>query len=381
MKLLLTCLALLLIVTACSDNMQGDASWWGRHRVSAQKACTDGIINRAETDVDCGGDTCAKCTVGKMCERDRDCITRECSRSGICVNSSVPANTTTSPPSLNTTNATNTTKPPVVNTTNSTNTTKPPVVNSTNSTNATKPPIVNTTNTSGIYKPALVTSWQWQLTTPVDTSVDVQMFDIDLFENDASVVTALKGKGKKVICYMSAGSYEDWRPDAGQFPASVLGKSNGWAGEKWLDIRNIAVLGPIMEKRLDLCKQKGFDGVEFDNVDGYTNPTGFTLTAADQIAYNKFLADAAHKRGLSAGLKNDIDQIPQLVDSFDWALNEQCFQYNECDGYKVFVDKGKAVFNVEYELATSQFCSKANAMNINSLKKNLDLDPSRTACR
>ncbi|MFA6161789.1 MAG: endo alpha-1,4 polygalactosaminidase, partial [Patescibacteria group bacterium] len=233
-----------------------------------------------------------------------------------------------------------------------------------------------------IWKPALNTSWQWQLTgLPVDQSVNALMFDIDVFDNDASVIASLKAKGKKVICYFSAGSYENWRPDAASFPATVKGKSNGWAGENWLDIRNIAILGPIMTARLDLAKSKGCDGVEPDNIDGYTNSTGFTLTATDQITYNKFLANEAHKRGLSIGLKNDIDQVTQLLPYFDWALNEQCFQYNECDTLVPFVNAGKAVFNVEYSLTTTAFCSKANAMNFNSLKKDLNLTATRTACR
>lgn len=254
-----------------------------------------------------------------------------------------------------------------------TSTTTPPVVPPT--------PAPNPTPTTGVYKPALNTSWQWQLTTPVDQTVNVEMFDIDLFENDKSVVDSLHAKGKKVICYMSAGSFEDWRPDANSFPASVKGSSNGWPGEKWLDIRQISVLQPIMEARFDLCKQKGFDGVEPDNIDGYTNKTGFPLTGADQLAYNKMLVKIAHDRGLSIGLKNDLDQVKELAPYFDWALNEQCFQYKECDALSEFVRLGKAVFVVEYELATSKFCAEANALNFNALKKNLDLDAPRTACR
>jgi hypothetical protein len=243
-------------------------------------------------------------------------------------------------------------------------------------------PVVIPSSAGGIWHPALNTSWQWQLSTPVNQSVNAQMYDIDGFENDATVVSSLHAKGAKVVCYMSFGSYEDWRPDANQFPSVVLGSSNGWPGEKWLDIRNISVLAPIIRSRLDLCKQKGFDGVEPDNIDGYTNKTGFPLTALDQITYNKFLATEAHARGLSIGLKNDTNQLKELVPYFDWALNEQCFQYGECSGYSsTFIAAGKAVFEVEYSLATTQFCSQANALNFNSLKKDLNLSSTRTACR
>ncbi len=233
---------------------------------------------------------------------------------------------------------------------------------------------------TGVWVPPLSTSWQWQLTTPVDQTVDVAMYDIDMFDNDASVVSALHAKGRKVICYISAGTFENWRPDAALFPDSVKGNSNGWAGEKWLDIRRLDILGPILSARMDLCKQKGFDGIEPDNVDGYTNKTGFPLTAQDQLTFNTWLASAAHARGLSVGLKNDIDQASQLVGSFDWALNEQCFEYNECSTLAPFTKAGKAVFEVEYNLSTSQFCPQAVSLQFNSMKKNLDLDAPRTAC-
>src|SRR5579883_1083808 len=146
-----------------------------------------------------------------------------------------------------------------------------------------------------IWKPNINTSWQWQLTTPVDQSVDVQMYDIDGFDNDTSVVSSLHDKGRKVICYIDAGTFENWRSDAGQFPSSVKGSGvSGWQGEQWLDIRNVTVLDPIMQTRMQMCKDKGFDGIEFDNVDGYTNSTGFPLTSQDQLTYNEWLATQAH---------------------------------------------------------------------------------------
>jgi uncharacterized protein (TIGR03437 family) len=233
-----------------------------------------------------------------------------------------------------------------------------------------------------IWKPKLNTSWQWQLTTPVDTSIDAEMYDIDLFQNDGAVVDKLHAAGRKVVCYVSVGTYEPYRPDSAQFPASVKGKALGdFPDENWLDIRRWDILGPIFEKRFDLCKAKGFDGIEPDNVDGYTNDSGFPLSYNDQIVFNKRIAELAHARGLSVGLKNDLDQINDLLPHFDWALNEQCFQYKECGSISPFVTAGKAVFNVEYQRKPDQFCSQANSLNFNSLAKNFNLDVYRVACR
>jgi Glycoside-hydrolase family GH114 len=236
-------------------------------------------------------------------------------------------------------------------------------------------------STGGIWRPGPHTTWQWQLTTPVDLSVSAGMFDIDLFDNGADVVSALHASGRRAVCYLSAGTYEPNRPDSGTFPADVLGDTvAGWPNERWLDIRRLDVLGPIMEKRLDLCHAKGFDGVEPDNVDGYSNGSGFALTAADQLAYNRFLVQAAHARGLSIGLKNDLGQAAELQPDYDWALNEECFQTGECDLLRPFAAAGKAVFNVEYALDTSAFCPQAQALGFMAMRKSLSLDASRTPC-
>ena len=234
---------------------------------------------------------------------------------------------------------------------------------------------------TAVWQPKPGTTWQWQLSGTIDTSFDVEMYDIDLFDAPQATIDELHGNGRIVICYFSAGSYEEWRSDAGDFPERVRGNPlDGWPGESWLDVRDLDTLGPIMQARLDLAAQKGCDGVEPDNVDGYSNDTGFPLTGNDQLSYNIWLAIEAHNRGLSIGLKNDLDQIPQLLPHFDWALNEQCFQYEECDLLMPFVQAGKAVFGVEYEGQLADFCPQANANQFSWLLKDWDLGPDRQAC-
>ncbi|OEJ96554.1 endo alpha-1,4 polygalactosaminidase [Streptomyces thermolilacinus] len=230
------------------------------------------------------------------------------------------------------------------------------------------------------WRPARGTAWQWQLTGRLDPTVDVPVYDIDGFDQPASAVADLHRRGRKVICYLSTGAWEDFRPDASRFPASVLGKGNGWEGERWLDIRRTDVLEPLMAARIDMCREKGFDAVEPDNMDGYANDTGFPLTAADQLRYNRLIARLSHERGLSVALKNDLDQIPELVGDFDFAVNEQCAQYDECDALKPFLDAGKAVLHVEYELPARRFCPQARSMGLSSMRKKYDLDAWRKPC-
>jgi hypothetical protein len=223
-------------------------------------------------------------------------------------------------------------------------------------------------------------AWQWQLSGRLDTSVDVPVYDIDGFDHSKATVTALHDKGRKVICYISTGAWEDFRPDAKKFPKSILGKGNGWKGERWLDIRRTDVLEPLMASRLDMCRAKGFDAVEPDNMDGYQNDTGFPLKAADQLRYNRLIAKLAHARGMAVGLKNDLDQIPSLVSDFDFAVNEQCAQYDECDTLTPFIKANKAVFHVEYDLPTTSFCPNSRSLKLSSLLKKPELGAWRKSC-
>jgi hypothetical protein len=210
------------------------------------------------------------------------------------------------------------------------------------------------------------------------------MYDLDLFETPAATVAELHSQGRKVTCYLSAGSWEEWRPDAGAFPQAVIGEDYaGWPGERWLDIRQIDQLGPIMGARLDLCRDKGFDGVEPDNLAGYQNPTGFPLTAADQLAYNRWLAAEAHHRGLSIGLKNDPDQVLDLVDAFDWALTEECFEWGWCDALSPFIAAGKPVFAAEYtdtSVTLEAICPQATTLGLSLILKERELTAYRAVC-
>jgi hypothetical protein len=237
------------------------------------------------------------------------------------------------------------------------------------------------------WSPAPGTSWQWQLTGNIDTSVDVAMYDIDLFEAPDATIAELKAAGRSVVCYFSAGSREDWRPDAGAFqPADYGNDLDGWPGETWLDIRSPNVRA-IMKQRLDLAVQKGCTGVEPDNVDGYANDSGFPLTEEDQLDYDVFLAAESHTRGLSVGLKNSVELVPKLITHFDWALNEECLSFDECDSLAPFISANKAVFHVEYVDQSSQgsaklaeVCGQSSTQGFSTLVKTWDLDAWRLAC-
>lgn len=232
------------------------------------------------------------------------------------------------------------------------------------------------------WRPTPGINWQIQLNGKISTAPRVAMFDLDLYDAPQAVIDKLHQRGVKVVCYFSAGSHEDWRSDANLFPTEVLGLPlDDWPGERWLDVRKIDLLAPLMEARLDLAVAKHCDGVDPDNVDGYANTSGFPLTANDQLAYNRWLAGVAHARGLAVGLKNDLNQVADLVGDFDFAVNEQCVFYQECQLLTPFIDANKPVFGIEYAGKKRKICAEANQRNFDTLLKRLNLKTTRSACR
>jgi len=226
----------------------------------------------------------------------------------------------------------------------------------------------------GWWLPPKSPTWYWQLQGTVKNTEPVAVYDIDGFENSSSEVASLHAEGKRVICYIDVGTAENFRPDYSSFPKSVLGHSNGWPGERWLDIRQLSVLEPIMTARFQMCREKGFDAVEPDNIEGYSNNSGFPLTAPEQLTYNEWVAGEVHSLGMAILQKNDGEQTPQLEQYFDGALTEQCNQYQECSAFQPYLAAGKPVLNAEYKLTTKRFCEADNAAGIMGARYNLALN-------
>ncbi|EIW78245.1 glycoside hydrolase family 114 protein [Coniophora puteana RWD-64-598 SS2] len=240
------------------------------------------------------------------------------------------------------------------------------------------------------FKPTAGATWNIQYATALDPSTVNSTFyawDLDMVDTPQSTFDALKAANHAVICYFSGGSRESYRTDAGDFPAAAVGKvMDGWPDENWVDTRNSGVRD-IMSARIQVAKSKGCDGVDVDNVDGYGNDTGFNLTQTDGVDYVKFLSDTAHAAGLSYGLKNAGDIVPQVVDVAEWVVNEQCVQYDECDLYQPFIKANKPVFHIEYTddaTASPDFvkksCSGGGTDGFSTLIKHMDLGNWTTTC-
>lgn len=235
------------------------------------------------------------------------------------------------------------------------------------------------------WPPAPGAAWQIQFTGDLDLDVEANIFDLDLFDTNDSVFTTLHANDQRIVCYFSAGSYEDWRDDAGDYPDEVLGDPlDGWEGEWWVDIRS-EELRAILAARLDYAVERGCDAVDPDNVDGYQNDNGLDLSAEDQLDFNLWLSEQAHARGLLVGLKNDLGQLDELAEHFDFAVNEECHDYDECDLLAAFTDAGKSVLNLEYvddwadaEDKAGEVCGEGPELD--TLIKTWDLGPEWLPC-
>ncbi|KAK0117355.1 hypothetical protein ONS96_013186 [Cadophora gregata f. sp. sojae] len=211
---------------------------------------------------------------------------------------------------------------------------------------------------------------------------DAAVFDIDLFDTDAATISGLQSQGKIVICYFSAGTYEPWRPDAGNFTSADLGQSLApeWPNEYWLKVDN-ANVRRIMMNRIRLAAAKGCDGVDPDNTDGYQNPNNINLTRGVLIEYIRWMAAQASSLNLAIGLKNSMDILPDLTPIMQFAVNEQCAAFGECDSYSAFLAAGKPVFHIEYPPSIpniqpadrAQGCQNNGMSGMSTVFKNMSL--------
>ncbi|CZT04310.1 uncharacterized protein RAG0_18103 [Rhynchosporium agropyri] len=213
---------------------------------------------------------------------------------------------------------------------------------------------------------------------------DAAVFDIDLFDTDAATIAGLQKQGKIVVCYFSAGTYEPWRPDAGNFTNEDKGLSLApeWPDEYWLRVNNMNVRR-IMTNRIQLAAAKGCDGIDPDNTDGYQNPNNaISLTRGALIEYMQWMASQASSLNLAIGLKNSMDILPDLSPVMQFAVNEQCAAFGECASYSAFLAAGKPVFHIEYPPSVPNIlpadrlkgCQNNGMNGMSTVFKNMDLN-------
>jgi hypothetical protein len=231
-------------------------------------------------------------------------------------------------------------------------------------------------------RPTPLTSWQIQLTGTLDTTLDVAVYISDL-ETPTAVIDGLHAAGRIAICYFSGGTMEPFRADSARFPAAALGAPlDAYPDERWVDVRD-ATVRSIMDDRIAAAAAAGCDGVDPSGLAAFAADNGLGLTRADQLAYDRWLAAAAHARGLSIGLvEGDASLSRDLLSDFDWGMAWSCLDA-DCPSTAPFVAAGKAAFLIEYgdETRAAAVCPKARGLGLSAiLKRDANLDAFRVGC-
>lgn len=232
----------------------------------------------------------------------------------------------------------------------------------------------------GIWRPSPEDRWHIQFAGALEVPDGVDVVDLDMEETPASVIASLHDDGIRVVCYLSAGSWEPYRSDADAFPEELRGERyEGFEDERWLDIR-APELRPSLTARIERAADKGCDAIDPDNVNGFENDTGFPLTAADQLAFNRWLFAEVHDHGMAVGLKNDRTQAAALVDDVEFQVDEECIQYDDCDALEAFTEAGKPVWSIEYEGDPATVCARAAELGFATWIKDVDLTAGGHEC-
>jgi hypothetical protein len=228
-------------------------------------------------------------------------------------------------------------------------------------------------------------SWDWQLTGPADLDRSVSVLDLHPDLVTPEELKFLRKSGIRTICYVNVGTLEKGSHDAAAFPAEVIGKTYAdWPDERFLDIRRLDILLPIMTARFQDCRNEGFDAVEPDNMDVHDNDSGFPVTADDVVAYVARLSMIAHELGLKIGQKNVPDLTADLIRHTDFAVTESCYQDMWCDDMSAYIQAGKPVFDAEYTdrpIDFTEACDAAKAQKIAMILKDRDLTAPVRSCQ
>jgi hypothetical protein len=222
----------------------------------------------------------------------------------------------------------------------------------------------------------------YQVSGELEVAAAADVFVTDLFDTEVAQVASLHAAGRLALAYFSAGSFEPWRPDADQFPERTIGSPlANYPDERWLDIRSANVRA-IMQARLELARDKGFDGVFPGSLNAYRSDTGFALNETDQLAFDRFLSTQARALGLTPGLSGDFALTTQLVAAFDWAIVMGCLAADSCEALRPLLDQHKAVFDLETTTTgdLSVLCSRAQALGITMQLKRPSFDAWNRSC-
>ncbi|MQA76471.1 MAG: hypothetical protein GEU88_19460 [Solirubrobacterales bacterium] len=167
------------------------------------------------------------------------------------------------------------------------------------------------------------------------------------------------------ICYVNAYQTQADEPgvdrpdERSNWPRGLvlneLGDDPHWGGEYLVDISTASKrrrAARWLGQMIDACARKGYEGVEYDNLDSWTRFDGTPLEdevpfgKREAIAFARLLAARAHARGLAVAQKNTVEITRGQARGvgFDFTIAEECARYRECDAYRrVYRDRMIAI--------------------------------------
>ena len=204
--------------------------------------------------------------------------------------------------------------------------------------------------------------WDWQIgrVAPLKRTGRraVDLYDLDGFLTTAAQVRAIATTWPastlphpRTICYVDL-AWEDYRPDAtpspagGYFPAATLGAVYyGYPQERWVDLRQLDALEPMLRERISMCARKGFDAVELDDIDSFDPPseTGFRLTPGDVQNFLAFAFNEIHRDGMTGLWKNSPWLSWWGRRYADGAVLEECYFDRGCTAAQL---RGSAQYGI-----------------------------------
>jgi hypothetical protein len=219
------------------------------------------------------------------------------------------------------------------------------------------------------YVPPVDVRWNARLDGAVDIDEPAQLFYLDVQWQPASDLAALRAAGRHYLCYLSAGTYEEFRADKDEFPEAVIGNALAdFPNERWLDVRAAAVR-EIMVRRIQNLAAKGCAGVPPSSLAVHAADTGFALSQTDALDYARWLAERIHAVGMSAGLAGSPELTSELWPTFDFGLAVGCLERSQCREFEVFSNAGKPVLHIEFGDASSAqaVCNAAKVLGFSPL--------------
>lgn len=233
------------------------------------------------------------------------------------------------------------------------------------------------------YVPAESARWLARLDGPVDIEDDADFFYLDAEQQAPEDLAELRRQGRHYLCYLSAGSFEDFRDDADQFPQSAIGNPlAAFPGERWLDVRD-ATVRQLMAARIERLAKLGCAGVPPSALTVHTADTGFVLTLGDALEYSRWVAERLHASGMSAGLIGPASLTSELWAVFDFGLAIGCVEGTQCAEYEVLRQGGRPVFFVELGAPedAARLCNTAQQLGFYPLVTDAGFGGNCVVCR